>query len=224
MEDIRPTENANRINARWTNDEILLAVQGVRKYGKDFQVSPATRMHLLRLRQTNYLFYTFCFILQAIAETLCTKTEAHVKTFYVNHRRRYNLDQIIKKHEADREASTTSSTPTTTVTSTTTSSASSNVTAALTNTVDTSNAAASVPVIKDETSLVLSQANKKKDVQNVNDESDNTTSSETAISKSTISTVTTSDERKSESGLSIANIQKDNVIMEVSCDIIVVFI
>ena len=39
LEEIRPNENTNRINARWTNDEILLAVQGVRKYGKDFQVS-----------------------------------------------------------------------------------------------------------------------------------------------------------------------------------------
>lgn len=39
LEDIRPNENTNRINARWTNDEILLAVQGVQKYGKDFQVS-----------------------------------------------------------------------------------------------------------------------------------------------------------------------------------------
>lgn len=39
LEEIRPNENTNRINARWTNDENLLAVQGVRKYGRDFQVS-----------------------------------------------------------------------------------------------------------------------------------------------------------------------------------------
>lgn len=39
LEEIRPAENVNRINSRWLNDELLLAVQGVRKYGKDFQVN-----------------------------------------------------------------------------------------------------------------------------------------------------------------------------------------
>lgn len=37
---------------------------------------------------------------QMIAKMVTTKTEAHVRTFYVNNRRRYNLDQIVKEYEA----------------------------------------------------------------------------------------------------------------------------
>lgn len=76
LEELRPNESSNRINSRWTNEELLLAVNGVRKYGKDYQT---------------------------IADTLGTKTDAHVRTFYVNYRRRYNLDQILKEHEAEKE-------------------------------------------------------------------------------------------------------------------------
>ena len=47
---------------------------GMRKYGKDFQ---------------------------AIAETIGTKTEAHMRTFYINHRRRYNLDTVLKEFEQE---------------------------------------------------------------------------------------------------------------------------
>lgn len=39
---------------------------------------------------------------QAIAETLGTKTEAHVRTFFISYRRRYNLDAVLREHEADR--------------------------------------------------------------------------------------------------------------------------
>ncbi|XP_075159318.1 REST corepressor isoform X2 [Haematobia irritans] len=193
LEEIRPTEIANRINARWTNDEYLLAVQGVRKYGKDFQ---------------------------AIAETLGTKTEAHVKSFYLNNRRRYNLDQIIKKHEADKETTAGAITASGSVTSSSTTalSSSSNVSNASI-CADSSTNVANL-VIKDENTSVQAQPSKKKDMPNsVNEESDNTTSSETAISKSTISTVTTtSEDRKSESNSSVGNIQKDNVIMEIDLD------
>lgn len=38
-DDLRPAEVNNRINARWTNDETMLAVNGVKQFGKDFQVS-----------------------------------------------------------------------------------------------------------------------------------------------------------------------------------------
>lgn len=65
---------SSRINARWTNEELLLAVQGVRKFGKHFKV---------------------------IAEILGTKTEAHVRSFFVNYKRRYNLDDALKEHEAE---------------------------------------------------------------------------------------------------------------------------
>lgn len=71
---MRPPEVSSRINARWTNDELLLAVQGVRKYGKDFS---------------------------AIADVIGTKTEAHLRSFFVNYRRRYNLDAVLKEYEAE---------------------------------------------------------------------------------------------------------------------------
>lgn len=74
IDDLRPPEVSSRINARWTNDELLLAVQGVRKYGKDFS---------------------------AIADVIGTKTEAHLRSFFVNYRRRYNLDAVLKEYEAE---------------------------------------------------------------------------------------------------------------------------
>lgn len=74
IDDLRPSEVSSRINARWTNDELLLAVQGVRKYGKDFS---------------------------AIADVIGTKTEAHLRSFFVNYRRRYNLDAVLKEYEAE---------------------------------------------------------------------------------------------------------------------------
>ncbi|KAM8938645.1 REST corepressor 2 isoform 2-T2 [Pelodytes ibericus] len=37
ISDMRPPELNNKLNSRWTTDEQLLAVQAVRKYGKDFQ-------------------------------------------------------------------------------------------------------------------------------------------------------------------------------------------
>jgi len=64
----------SRINARWTNEELLLAVQGIRKFGKNFS---------------------------AIASILGTKTESHVRSFYVNYKRRYNLDEAYKEYEAE---------------------------------------------------------------------------------------------------------------------------
>ncbi|XP_055388699.1 REST corepressor isoform X2 [Condylostylus longicornis] len=80
-EDLRPIEQPNRINSRWSNEELSMAVHGVKKFGKDFQ---------------------------AIAEMLGTKTEAHVRTFFVNYRRRYNLDNVLKEFEAERTTNQTS--------------------------------------------------------------------------------------------------------------------
>lgn len=54
--------------ARFTRDEELLAVQGFRKYGKDFG---------------------------SVAQMLQTKSEAHVKSFYANNERKLGLDKII---------------------------------------------------------------------------------------------------------------------------------
>merc|ERR1719414_1466722 len=74
VEPYRVPESANRINARWTNEELLLAVQGIRKFGKNFA---------------------------AIASILGTKTESHVRTFFVNYKRRYDLDLAYKEYEAE---------------------------------------------------------------------------------------------------------------------------
>jgi len=71
VEPYRVPESANRINARWTNEELLLAVQGIRKFGKNFA---------------------------AIASILGTKTESHVRTFFVNYKRRYNLDDVLREY------------------------------------------------------------------------------------------------------------------------------
>lgn len=52
----------------------MLCFVGVRKYGKDFQ---------------------------AISEVIGNKTEAHVRSFFVNFRRRYNLDEVLAEYEAE---------------------------------------------------------------------------------------------------------------------------
>ena len=53
---------------------VLNAFTGVRKYGKDFK---------------------------AIAEVIGNKTETHVRSFFVNFRRRYNLDEVLGEYEAE---------------------------------------------------------------------------------------------------------------------------
>ncbi|XP_067638793.1 REST corepressor isoform X1 [Eurosta solidaginis] len=170
LEDIRPAENANRINSRWSNDEALLVVQGVRKYGKDFQT---------------------------IAETIGTKTETHVRTFFVSNRRRYNLDQELKKYEAEKEEALA-----TTATAATASAA----------TVDTSNVSTKNEDVKkrDISGATGTTGEAGGASSGIADESDNTTSSETTVSKST------NDESKFNSSNNSS--QKDNVIMEIDLD------
>lgn len=74
---VEPPESTNRTSMRWTNDEYLLAVEGVKHHGKDYAT---------------------------ISDTLGTKTEAQIQTFYVNFRRRYNLDKLVREFEANRAA------------------------------------------------------------------------------------------------------------------------
>merc|ERR1719481_2552421 len=71
---VQEGSSGSRINARWTNEELLLAVQGVRKFGKKFKI---------------------------IADILGTKTEAHVRSFFVNYKRRYKLDDALAEHEEE---------------------------------------------------------------------------------------------------------------------------
>uniref|UniRef100_A0A182TK89 SANT domain-containing protein n=1 Tax=Anopheles melas TaxID=34690 RepID=A0A182TK89_9DIPT len=73
LEELKPPEVSSvRLNSRWNNEELMLAVQGVRMYGRDFQ---------------------------AIADTLGSKTETQVRTFFMNYRRRFNLDAVLKEFE-----------------------------------------------------------------------------------------------------------------------------
>ncbi|KAJ8392368.1 hypothetical protein AAFF_G00074930 [Aldrovandia affinis] len=74
IDDFRLPECNQKVNARWTTDEQLLAVQGVRKYGKDFQ---------------------------AIADVIGNKTVGQVKNFFVNYRRRFNLEEVLQEWEAE---------------------------------------------------------------------------------------------------------------------------
>ncbi|XP_062294716.1 REST corepressor 3 [Scomber scombrus] len=74
IEDSKLPESNQKVNARWTTDEQLLAVQGVRKYGKDFQ---------------------------AIADVIGNKTVGQVKNFFVNYRRRFNLEEVLQEWEAE---------------------------------------------------------------------------------------------------------------------------
>jgi len=48
--------------------------EGVRKYGKNFK---------------------------AIADVISNKTESHVRSFFVNYRRRYNLDEVFAEYERE---------------------------------------------------------------------------------------------------------------------------
>ncbi|KAJ8384780.1 hypothetical protein AAFF_G00198660 [Aldrovandia affinis] len=77
IDDLRLPECSQKVNARWTTDEQLLAVQGVRKYGRDFQ---------------------------AIADVIGNKNVGQVKNFFVNYRRRFNLEEVLQEWEAEQGA------------------------------------------------------------------------------------------------------------------------
>ncbi|KAJ8266250.1 hypothetical protein GJAV_G00128270 [Gymnothorax javanicus] len=73
---LRPTEPAPKINSRWTTEEQLLAVQAIRRYGKDFA---------------------------AIAEVIGNKTVPQVSSFFISYRRRFNLDEVLQEWQAEQE-------------------------------------------------------------------------------------------------------------------------
>ncbi|XP_015251409.1 PREDICTED: REST corepressor 2 isoform X2 [Cyprinodon variegatus] len=73
----RPAEPAPKMNSRWTTEEQLLAVQAIRRYGKDFT---------------------------AIAEVIGTKTAPQVSSFFVSYRRRFNLDEVLREWAAEQVA------------------------------------------------------------------------------------------------------------------------
>ncbi|KAL8613782.1 hypothetical protein ACOMHN_029639 [Nucella lapillus] len=77
VNEFKPAPLPQIIKTRWSNEELLLAVQGVRKYGRNFR---------------------------AIAEVIGTKLEVHVRAFFHNFRRRYNLDEVLAEYEAEHGA------------------------------------------------------------------------------------------------------------------------
>lgn len=74
LDDYRLPEVIQKFNARWTTDEQLLAVQAIRKYGRDFQ---------------------------AISDVIGNKSVVQVKNFFVNYRRRFNIDEVLQEWEAE---------------------------------------------------------------------------------------------------------------------------
>ncbi|KAJ0055832.1 hypothetical protein NL108_013817, partial [Boleophthalmus pectinirostris] len=74
----KPTEPNTKMNSRWTTEEQLLAVQAIRRYGKDFS---------------------------AISEVIGTKTPAQVSSFFVTYRRRFNLDEVLREWAAEQVSS-----------------------------------------------------------------------------------------------------------------------
>ncbi|XP_031440504.1 REST corepressor 2 isoform X2 [Clupea harengus] len=76
IDTVRPNEPNPKINSRWTTEEQLLAVQAIRRYGKD---------------------------LGAIAEVIGNKTVAQVSSFFNSYRRRFNLDEVLREWQAEQE-------------------------------------------------------------------------------------------------------------------------
>lgn len=74
LEEFRQPEVNQKFNTRWTTEEQLLAVQAIRKYGRDFQ---------------------------AISDVIGNKSVVQVKNFLVNYRRRFNLDEVLQEWEAE---------------------------------------------------------------------------------------------------------------------------
>ncbi|XP_070834946.1 REST corepressor 1 isoform X3 [Chaetodon trifascialis] len=74
VDEFRQPEVNQKFNTRWTTEEQLLAVQAIRKYGRDFQ---------------------------AISDVIGNKSVVQVKNFLVNYRRRFNLDEVLQEWEAE---------------------------------------------------------------------------------------------------------------------------
>ncbi|MED6246507.1 hypothetical protein ATANTOWER_018980 [Ataeniobius toweri] len=76
VDEFRQPEVNQKFNNRWSTEEQLLAVQAIRKYGRDYQ---------------------------AISDVIGNKSVVQVKNFLVNYRRRFNLDEVLQEWEAEHE-------------------------------------------------------------------------------------------------------------------------
>lgn len=73
-EPMQPPDLTQKNSSRWTNEEQLIAVQAIRKYGRDYQ---------------------------AIADVVGNKTVLQCRSFMMNFRRRFNLDKVLEEYEAE---------------------------------------------------------------------------------------------------------------------------
>lgn len=75
---VTPQDNGNnKVSNRWTNEETLIAIQCIKEYGRNYT---------------------------AIADVIGTKTETHVKNFIVQYKSKYNLEDVLKKHDEEMAA------------------------------------------------------------------------------------------------------------------------
>nr|XP_055089895.1 REST corepressor 3 isoform X2 [Symphalangus syndactylus] len=118
IEEFKPPESNQKINARWTTEEQLLAVQAPSIYtsvtvlllllpslplnmeflkrftGSGKKYMPPNGLSLKRVRKYGKDF-------QAIADVIGNKTVGQVKNFFVNYRRRFNLEEVLQEWEAE---------------------------------------------------------------------------------------------------------------------------
>ena len=83
-------EDSERVSLRWSQDEIDMCADSIRNYGKDFK---------------------------KIASIIMTKNELQVRNFYVNSRKKYQLDVAMKEFEDRQSQNAKSATSTATSTS-----------------------------------------------------------------------------------------------------------
>lgn len=93
----------HRINPNWTQDELLLAVQGEKPcFRLQNQCQLSAYLIVIRFRILPIAgIRNFGKDFQTIADIIGTKTRGHVKSFYINYRKRYNLDLLLQDHEKE---------------------------------------------------------------------------------------------------------------------------
>ncbi|XP_054377099.1 REST corepressor 3 isoform X1 [Pongo abelii] len=118
IEEFKPPESNQKINARWTTEEQLLAVQAPSIYtsvtvlllllpflplnmeflkrftgsGKKYTLPNGLSLKCVRKYGKDF---------QAIADVIGNKTVGQVKNFFVNYRRRFNLEEVLQEWEAE---------------------------------------------------------------------------------------------------------------------------
>ena len=113
-----------KANGRWSNEELLLAVQGVYYYYYNYLCLCALSYNCIyvcleicflqdarrEFSQEKLVIYFFALCagvrkygkdFKAISEVIGNKSETLVRSFFVNYRRRYNLDEVFAEYEKE---------------------------------------------------------------------------------------------------------------------------